>query len=301
MRPLLWGGLLLVSLLLVSCARAARVVPEQPSSLGVEVQPAVQDVEKAASEAPSAASEAAPVVQQKIVYTASLTLRVEDVPAAMDALVQETKALGGYILRSAQQTQRLPDGRTVIRGELSVRVPAENLDEALRRYRRIALEVLHDEVTSKDVTEEYIDIEARLRNLRATEEELRNFLNKARTTDEVLKIYDQLQRVREEIERLEGRRRYLEQVTTYALVDIILQPKEVPPPVVPESWSAKAVAQAAVRALVRTLQALATLGIWLVLYLLPVLLIVALPMALAVWVARRMYQRMRSRRQTQTG
>ena len=83
--------------------------------------------------------------------------------------------------------------------------------------------------------------------------------------------------MREEIERLEARKRYLEGITTYALIQITLIPKEEPEPVVPKGWSASEVAREALRALTSTLQFLATLFIWVVVYLVPVLAVVLLP------------------------
>ncbi len=270
------GWVYLLLALAAGCAQLkVAPVPEAKrgdfvGSMGVEAPAAMPTAPKSVV---GSGEEVVPDFPRMIVYTAFLELRVEDPKATLDQVWKMTEEMGGYVVASAVEEHILVDGTVTTEARITVRVPADRLQEALAQFRGLALEVLRESLDSEDVTEEYVDLEARLRHLRATEEELLRFLEEAETTEDVLQVYRQLNEVREEIERLEGRKRYLEQVSQYALIEMRLRPKEVQPPVLPDTWSPLSVFRSAVRALVRTLQGLATLGIWLLVYVLPVALI----------------------------
>lgn len=246
--------------------------------------PAAKDL--ASGEAPFPAQD---VPERMLVYTARLTLRVQDPQAALQTIWNLAEELGGFVVRSSVETFQLPNGTPVKRGYITLRVPSEKLDTALERLRGMALEVLEDSLKAQDVTEEYVDLQARLRTLQATEEQLLDILNQAKTTQDVLAVYRELSRIRQEIEVLQGRIRYLERVTAMALIEVTLEPPEAQPPVLPGTWSPMEVVRAALRALVRTFQALVSGLIWLVVYVLPLTLIVGLPGLLVYrwWKGRR--------------
>ena len=281
----------LIAVLVVSmgfgCARRPAPLLVRKSQAEPSVLPEARVQEAAPSmgtEVEASDTKPLPEFPRMIVYTASMELRVEDPKAALEDVWQLAEEMEGYVVSSEVQEHSLPDGTRTTQANITIRVPAERLQEALNRLRDMALEVLRESLTSQDVTEEYVDLNSRLRNLKATEEELLNFLKKARNTEELLAVHRELSRVREEIERLEGRKRYLEQVSRFALIKVNLRPKEVQPPVLPDTWSPLGVFQAAVRALVRALQGLATLGIWLVVFVLPLLIIIGS----VIWVVWRL-------------
>ncbi len=273
-----WVGMFVVLSLLAGCARARPAEPvEEKSAPGAPVA-GMPGMRVAQAPAESLEQQALPAAAgSMIAYTVTLRLRVENVRAAYEQILQTTQDLGGYVVRSQLRTQTQATGKRVYAGEVHVRVPAARLDEALDAFRNLAVEVLDEQIQSEEKTGEYIDLEARIRNLQATEAELRKFLERAKTTDEALRVYQRLTQVREEIERLEARKRYLEGITTYALIQMTLLPQEAPEPVVPKGWSANEVVRDALRALTSTLQFLATLFIWVVVYLVPVLAVVLLP------------------------
>ncbi len=277
-----WPPLLMAALVMsagLGCARrpASLLVAETKMEMGALPEARVADIEPVppvGEGVEGSGTAPLPEFPRMIVYTASIELRVEDPKAAIEDVWQLAEEMGGYVVSSDVQEHSLPDGSRTTKASVTIRVPAERLQEVLSQLRDMALEVLRESLTSRDVTEEYVDLNSRLRNLKATEEELLNFLQEARNTEELLAVHRELSRVREEIERLEGRKRYLEQVSRFALVEVNLQPKEVQPPVLPDTWSPLAVLKTAVRALVRALQGLATLGIWLVVFVLPLLMII---------------------------
>jgi hypothetical protein len=104
-----------------------------------------------------------------------------------------------------------------------VRVPAANFIGAFEEIQKIDGRILHNKRTGKDVTEEYIDLEARLRTKRALEMQFLEIMKQARKISDALEVQNELADVRTEIESLEGRRRFLENQSTLSTIDITLR------------------------------------------------------------------------------
>jgi len=153
-----------------------------------------------------------------IVRTGDLSLMVEDVPAAIEEIGALAESLGGYVVSSDQRGE----GERVV-GFIAFRVPAEEFDRTLGRLEEMAIEVRSQQTSSEDVTQEYVDLEARLRNLRATEEQLLSIMEKAEEVEDVLAVQRELSNVREEIERIKGRMQYLERTSAMSLIRVRLE------------------------------------------------------------------------------
>jgi hypothetical protein len=119
--------------------------------------------------------------------------------------------------------------------------------------------VPYETTTAEDVTEEYVDLEAQLSNLQATEAQYLVLLEKAETVEDMLKVQKELSNVRGQIEQIEGRMKYLEQTSETSLIEVNLQETEG----LAEPWSASAALQSAVRGLTTFGRGLATVLIWL--------------------------------------
>ena len=127
----------------------------------------------AARPARSALVLADPYDQRMIVYQSILWLRVGDVDAALESLVEHTRQMDGYVVSSFR------DGSDSAR--LTVRVPVETFDDARKTFSALALEVEREETTNEDVTEQYVDLESRLRNWQAAESQYLELLQDAKT------------------------------------------------------------------------------------------------------------------------
>jgi len=191
--------------------------------------------------------------ERKIVRTGYMTLEVNDITEAMGDIVRIAEELDGYVVSS----QKYQDEKTA--GSISIRVPAERFDEALGKLRHLAISVPNESTQSKDVTEEYVDLEARLRNLRATEAQYLILLEKAEMVEEMLKVQEALSRVRGEIEQIEGRMQYLERTSDMALIEISL--KQTKPLAGP--WSPATALKSAIHGIVTFGRGLLTALIWL--------------------------------------
>jgi hypothetical protein len=153
-----------------------------------------------------------------------------------------------------------------MRGWVSIQVPDESFEQALSSIRELAVRVESEGTSSQDVTEEYIDLEARLSNAEATEQEFLVLLDKAEDVDDILRIYESLSRVRQEIEQIKGRMQYLERTSSMSLISVYLEPEFSGKATVPAGWNVLQIFKSAVRGLVITGQVLGTIAIWLLIF-----------------------------------
>jgi len=197
-------------------------------------------------------------IDRKLVKTGQLTLEVDDVVEAMDDVAEIAGELDGYVVSSNKYES---DSRA--RGRISIRVPAERFDEAFDRLRQIAIDVPYENTESRDVTEEYTDLEAQLRNLEATEAQYLALLEKAETVEDILAVQRELSNVRGQIERTKGRMQYLERTSDMSLIEVSLQETK---PLGATGWNASETFKSAVRGLIAFGKVLANIAIWLVIF-----------------------------------
>jgi hypothetical protein len=156
----------------------------------------------------------AAVIARMVVFTAELRFEVEDVDSALDAISIYAVESGGFVA-----------GVSATEGEggiIAIRVPQETFYEAIREIERLG-EVREKEVKGEDITEGYVDLEARLKNLRSQEERLLEILGMCVDVEEVLKVEKELERVRGGIEGLTGEMRYIEGRVELATITVSLR------------------------------------------------------------------------------
>ena len=134
-----------------------------------------------------------------IVRNGDMSLVVEDITQAVEDITQMSLAFGGYVVSSYIYGEE-----EEMRGWISFRVPDEKFETALEQLRDMAVRVESESTSSQDVTEEYIDLQARLGNAEATEQQYLALLDKAEEIEDILRIYDYLSRIRSEIEQLKA-------------------------------------------------------------------------------------------------
>jgi hypothetical protein len=234
------------------------------------------------------------VVDRKIIYTVNLDLVVEDTEVAFQEIQRLTEGMGGFVSQSNMWRQEDHP-----RGSLTVRVPAESLDEALAQFRALAVDVESQSRDSQDVTEEYVDLQARLENEQRTERELQELLesrSERGKTDDILQVHRELSQVRSQIEQIQGRMTYLDNLSSMATVHISLTPDVLAQPVVVAGWQPKGTALRAIKMLVNALQGIADAAIMFFLLVLPILLVIAVPLVVLFLLLRFVVRRMRRRR-----
>jgi len=221
-----------------------------------------------------------------IVRTATLTIVVADTGKTLDKIAALVEQNGGYVSGSNvwRETEQL-------RAKLTLRVPSTTLRATLASIRACGIRVQSETMSSDEVTQEYVDLGSQLKNLEATEVELRQLMTSVREhskkASEVLEMSQQLMSIRGQIEQTRGRMRYLEQVTSYATVNVELVPDAVAKPVVEPGWQPVAVAKDAARALTNVMKEIASAAIWLLVYALPLFLLLAIAAFIAWKLLRR--------------
>ena len=189
---------------------------------------------------------------RKVVKTADLGLRSKEVRESAARAQQVAANAGGTVLSS--QVYKSGDSVTA---DLVLSVPSEEFERVLDELRGLGQKVTTDSISGQDVTEEYVDLESRERNLRATEESLLRLYEKAGNVEEALSIQRELTGVRGEIELVQGRIKYLDQRSTYSQITLNIQPVTSPPPPRP-SWDPGDVVARAWEASLSVLQVMAT-------------------------------------------
>ena len=196
-------------------------------------------------------------VERKIIRNGYLTLEVDDIAGTITQIAEVADELGGYVVSSRKHE----DDRSTS-GSVTIRVPADKFSEIFDRLRQLAVSVPYENTESQDVTEEYIDLQARLHNLEATEAQYLALMEKAETVEEILKVQQALSGVRGEIERIEGRITYLERTSDMARIEISLQETKK----LAEHWSVPEAFRSAVRGLTGFGRVLGTVVIWLIVF-----------------------------------
>jgi hypothetical protein len=168
-----------------------------------------------------------PQLDRKIIRTARLELRVEKVSAAVQEVEDIAAAAGGWVSESNVFVDKSGDGNegSVKRTEtatVTIRVPAEAYRTVVGQLRGVAEEVKSESSQASEVTEEYTDLQARLRNQQATEAQFLDLLAKAWTIPDILTVQDKLNQVQLEIERVQGRINVLDSLTDMATITVEL-------------------------------------------------------------------------------
>ena len=186
----------------------------------------------------------ADVVERKIVTNVDMNIRVDDVNDAMEAVTNLVDVSGGFVV-SVSRTEDEDETFAF----MSFRVPSNNLDATLSRVRDISERVERENRSAQDVTTEFVDIEARLGNLRAAEEQLLVLFERSGKVSDVLEVQRELTNVRGQIESLQGRLNYLSQTTATSLVSVWFHPTTSTAPISDPAWSPSETARGATRGL----------------------------------------------------
>ena len=292
-RKIMYGVIAsLLALAVAGCGRAA--APEPAMDVAYEAPAGVEFVEVenevVVAESGAGVGEYA-AIERLIIRDASLNLVVPDTAAALDEINGLVDELGGYVVES--NTYQYQEGQ---RASVRFRIPAESLDVALDRIRALASEVRSQNISGKDLTDEYVDRKSSLRHLEATEARLLEFLEEAEDTEAALAVYEPLQEVQAQIEQVKGRIQYLEQSAAMATVSLEIIPDELAQPIQVGGWHPEGTLRNAFESLVRVLRFLVDAAIVIVVLVIPVLAVIAVPIAGLILLVRAIVRRRRARR-----
>lgn len=223
-----------------------------------------------------------------LIRTGQVHLEVDDFEAARRNLSRAVNQHGGYVSDSSVERHRI-DNKSYKTGMVVLRIPAENFTAMMGETEAVGT-VLESRTNVEDVTEQLVDIEARLENLRAQRDQLRKLYRNATDTEDVLAVQRRLSDVQGEIERLEARQQNLRRQVALSTIRVRMEePRPEPDPVEIDRWYEVGVLSAfleSVDGVIVTLRALVVS----VAYILPYLLVFGVPVVagvVAIWARRR--------------
>lgn len=182
-----------------------------------------------ASDATSAEIQPAQGWEQRIIRTANVTLKVVDegggVGSALESVRLMATAKGGFTFSSNSYIEQERQF-----AQVTIQVPVEQFDTTMNDLRSAPFveEVVREESSSQDVSEEFVDNESRLNALRETERRFLALLSEAETIEDILRLEQELTDIRSQVETIQGRQNYLEQVTSFSTITVALQPSGTP-------------------------------------------------------------------------
>jgi len=195
---------------------------------------------------------------RKIVRTGSLNLEVADISKSLDDITAIASQYNGYVVSS---NQRGDDDNPS--GSISIRVAADKFNDALQKLKTLATKVTYENTNSQDVTEQYMDLTAQLKNYEATEAQYLELLKKADNVTDILEVQKELSNVRGNIERTKGRIQYIERTSDMSLIEVNLQKSK---PIGQSTWDVGGIFKSAVDGLIVFAKVLLGILIWVLVF-----------------------------------
>lgn len=213
-------------------------------------------------------------IEEKIIRTAYVSVRSPKVQESYDKTLKLVKKYNGMIVNSS--TSKYESSEEAM---IEIKIPPKHFLTFLDEVKTIG-DVESKNLSEEDVTEEYYDIQARLENKRKVRERLFDLLRKAYKVEEILKVEREIERVGEDIERMEGRLRYLDSKVDYARITVSIYNRSIP---VFEKLGIK-------EGFIRSFQFSIKLFfgiIWLFIILIPLIILVVILILIIVWIVKR--------------
>ena len=187
------------------------------------------------------------ISDRKISKNAQLEIKVKSLDDSMNFITNKTNSYKGYIVSSSSYAPNT-DYETKT-ANISLRVPSDSLDQFLKEIKTYAKETIHESIFTQDITEEYIDVKAKITSMESSEQRLTKLLDKTESVKEIVEVEKELSRLRADIDSLKGRFKFIENSVVTSLVRIYME--EIPNPVSisDPSWNTRDIALDAIKAL----------------------------------------------------
>lgn len=233
----------------------------------------------------------AEALNRKIIRNAELFLELSDPAQGQRKITSITESLGGFVVTSeSKQTESQDPSQQTLEVTLVVRVPAGQYNSALEQIRAVGSRVINEKTSGQDVTEEFIDLEARIKTQKALELQFLDIMKQANKVADALEVQRQIAEVRTDIEKLEGRKRFLENKASLSTISVSLK---TPAAIAVDTSGFGRSVKEAVADSVATASAIVLFLIRFVIVMIPVLIFIVLPGVLVARFAFRRAQRWR--------
>ena len=226
------------------------------------------------------------MTDKKVIKNGNLNLKIENADESARKISEIAKAEGGEVF----STNFYETARGQKSGFVTIKVPVDKFEETVNDLKKIATQVINESTTGQDVTEQYSDLQAQLKNKRAEEESFVKILDTAGKIDDILAVTRELSRVRGEIERLEGRIRFMDSQTDMSTITINLT-EDVTVVPVNEGWRPWQVVKQSVKELISNMQGFVDGLIRFIIVGIPSLVPFALLVVFLIWIGRKIYRK----------
>lgn len=226
-------------------------------------------------------------VRRVILKNASMKITVNDSTTKIAEISAMAEAMGGWVVSSNSYSGTNNRGEPVTYGSITVRVPAERLNDAMERIKSDVISVESESINGQDVTQEYVDLSSQLTNLQTSERQLQSIMETARRVEDVLAVQRELTNIQGQIETIQGRLKYFDEASAFSSIQVDIRP---PVPGVVEAqnagWNPGNTVEKAVSVLIGVTQFVIDSAITLVIIGLPFALVIGIPVWF-MWRRRR--------------
>lgn len=254
-----------------------------PTPVGMASKSIVQDAALGSTLA-IMPNDATNVTDKKVIKNGDLNLKVNNIDNASGDIAGIAAANGGSVY-----SLNIYNQNSFKSGNIIIRVPVANFEKTFAEIKKVAALVVRESTTGQDVTEEYADLQAQLKNLQAEEVQFQTILQQAQKIQDVLDVTQQLYQVRGEIEQLQGRIKYLDSQTDMSSISVALS--EDQNITVTDSWRPWQVAKDAVNSLIKKVQEFITFAIILVITVVPTIILYLILIYIIFVIARKIYRK----------
>lgn len=211
----------------------------------------------------------AAAVERLVIQNADLSIVVADPETKLDAIQKMAEDMGGFVVSSNIYQTNTSNNVKVPEGDITIRVPAGKLDQALDQIKADAVEVQNETRSGQDVTREYVDLQSRLKTHEQAAEQLSKILDTKTESEEVIDVFNQLVYHREQIELLKGQIRYYDEAAALSAVSVQIIAEESVQPLEIAGWKPVGVARDALQTLINFFQGFVNFLIWLIILIIP--------------------------------
>ena len=216
--------ILLLTFLIFSCSSESETGGFSESKMSISPEMAMMEDVRISTPPTSLGNE-----EKKIQRNANISIEVKNLDESIDKLNEIILLFNAEIISSNKGGMDFGQPYANIR----IRVLSGNLDSAINEFKKLSTKIISENIYTNDVTEEFIDTEARLKIMKSTEDRFNSLLLKSETVEEIIQVEKELMRIRGDIESLEGRLNYLSKTTDTSEINLNLNEQI---PITGESW-----------------------------------------------------------------
>lgn len=200
---------------------------------------------------------------RKVVLNSNFSLLVKDVTESIDQIKAKVAQVSGFVIDVS-----IYRGESSESANLTLRIPSDSVDEVTKYLKSVSVKVVSENVSGKDITDKYVDVETRISELYKVKAKLENIMDNAITSDEMLRVFRQINDINTQIDSYKGQLTYMDKTSSTSKLTVALSTDELSLPYSPaQPWRPEVIFKSAVRSMLGTLQSLGTLIIWLGVYL----------------------------------